>query len=115
MHFSAAYLIHRFFYRFWLFIFHWYIGSFLVISQQVFKILENFDRSLALRITLKNLFRPLYQDRTPVGFILGFIFRMLRVVIAAVIYFVVISVGIIVYLVWILIPVYIIIKGFFYE
>lgn len=87
----------------------------MVISHQTIEILEKFDRSLALRITLKNLFTPLYQDRTPVGYILGFIFRVLRVVVGAVIYFVVIVAGIAIYVIWAAIPIYVIVKGFLYE
>lgn len=108
MNFSLVYLASRLLYRIKEFLRHWYIGSFLVISHQVFNILEKLDRRLALRITLRNFLRPLYQDYSVLGYILGFFFRSWRIIIASVIYLAIIAVALAVYIFWALIPIYII-------
>ncbi len=113
MSFSLVYLGQRFVYRIWRFFHDWYAGGFRVIGGKVVSALETLDRTWAFRITLRNIFKPLYGDRSFLGSILGFFFRSGRLLAAGVIYLCVIAVGIAVYLGWAAIPLYIIDKGFF--
>lgn len=106
------YLINRFFYRLAEFLRHWYVKSFWIYSHFIISLLEKFDRRLALRVTLSHLFEPLYQDRTILGYILGFIFRSLRLILGMVIYALLIIAAIAVYFTWLLIPVYVIYRIF---
>lgn len=106
------YLFYRFLYRIAEFLRHWYIKSFWLYSHFVISLLEKFDRRLAFKITLSHLFEPLYQDRTIVGYILGFIFRSLRLIVGIVIYALLIVAAIAIYLVWLTVPVYIIYRIF---
>jgi hypothetical protein len=76
------------------------------------EVLGALDRTWALKITVRNLFEPLYQDRTILGFILGFIFRIIRAVIGTVVYGFVSIVFVLVYGVWAIGPIYIIYWGF---
>jgi hypothetical protein len=66
----------------------------------------------AVRINFHYLFHPLYQDYTFVGRILGFFFRSTRIGIGAVIYAVVIIVGVALYFLWILLPLFAIYRAF---
>lgn len=100
------YLIGGFFYRILEFFEHWYVRSFRIYSHSAISILEKLDRTLAWKITLVNLSQPLYQDRSAIGYILGFIFRLLRLLIGAVVYSLVIAVIVIIYAIWLAIPVY---------
>ena len=109
---ALSYLFGRFFYRIWLFLSDWYIGSFRLIWRKTIDLLESLDRTLAVWITFKNLFQPLYQDRTFTGRILGFLFRSLRVLIALALYAAVLAVGIIIYGIIFVIPIYILYWGF---
>lgn len=112
MSFSLIYLIQRFFYRIFEFLRHWYVGSFLTISHWLINALESLDRYFALRITLKNLFKPLYQDYTLIGYTLGFIFRFWRALFSGIIYFFVILFFIAIFLAWAGIPIYIVYRGY---
>jgi hypothetical protein len=103
-----SYLINHFFYRLVEFFRHWYLDSFKIYSHFVISLLEKFDRRLAFRITLKYLFQPLYQDRSVIGYILGFFFRTSRLMIGGIIYFFIIVAALIVYLIWLMILPYII-------
>lgn len=108
MNFSLVYLGNRFFYRIFDFIHDWYLGSFLYIGRHTINFLESLDQAFGLRVTIRNIFEPLYQDHTIVGHILGFIFRSLRILIAAFIYFFVASLAGTIYFIWALIPIFII-------
>ena len=66
---------------------------------------EHLDRKLAWKVTLKNLFQPLYKDYTPVGYVLGFIFRSIRVIIASFIYVILFFVAVFVYFIWVATPI----------
>ena len=112
MNFSLVYLVNRFFYRIFDFGRDWYIGSFLYIGRHTINFLESLDQIFAWRITLKNLFQPLYQDHTIVGHTLGFIFRSLRMIIGGIIYLFIFIIAAAIYLAWIAIPIYVVYAGF---
>jgi hypothetical protein len=86
----------------------WYVGSFFLLSRLASHIFRVLDRNLALRINLHHFFEPLYQDRTVIGYILGFIFRSLRLLIGLVSYFVLFVAFVLIYVAWCLIPVYLV-------
>jgi hypothetical protein len=65
---------------------------------------------LAFKITLKHLFEPLYQDRSFIGYVLGFIFRSGRLIAGALFYFILLAFAAAVYLIWLAVPVFIIFK-----
>src|SRR3989344_1866218 len=111
MGFSLVYLMNWAGYRILEFFRHWYINAFLYISRKILGLLERLDRGFALKITARNFFRPLYQDYTVIGYVMGFFFRFWRVLIASLIYGVVIFLGAIVYFAWAAFPIYIFYKG----
>lgn len=114
MSFSLVYLANRFLYRVTAFLRHWYINAIFVISHKTMNILERLDRRLALKITLRNWFRPLYQDYTFIGYVLGITFRTWRVISGAIIYLIVIIAAVAVYFIWAAIPFWIIYRGIKY-
>ena len=94
------YLTTKFFYRLQEFLEHWYWGGFKIFSHFSISVLERLDKIFALRINLRYIFRPLYQDRSVLGYILGFFFRSGRIIAAGVIYLVVVAVTLLAYLSW---------------
>ncbi len=101
---SVLYLATRFLYRLTQFLNDWYVASFSALAHRATSILERYDRSLALRVTLRHMFEPLYQDRSVIGYILGFIFRTVRICIALVAYAIVILVFVTIYALWASVP-----------
>lgn len=108
MAYLPIYLLTRFVYRLQEFLEHWYVGGFKVISHKAVAFLEELDRTFALQITLRYIFEPLYQDRTVLGYILGFIFRSGRIILAFIIYLIVITFFAAAFLAWALFLPYII-------
>ncbi len=109
---AFPYLFGRAVYRIKLFFSDWYVGGFRLVSSRTIHVLESLDRTWALVITLRNIFEPLYQDRTFTGRILGFIFRSVRIVIGASLYVVVIAFACFLYFLIAVAPLYIVYWGF---
>lgn len=112
MDFAFTYIISRFFYRIAEFLRHWYVVGTYRYSDFVMSGLRRMDRTLAWRITLKYLFKPLYGDYSALGYVMGFMFRLMRLLVGGVIYLVVFVVALFVYLLWLLLPAYLVVKIF---
>ncbi|OGG42876.1 hypothetical protein A3G50_00590 [Candidatus Jorgensenbacteria bacterium RIFCSPLOWO2_12_FULL_42_11] len=110
---ALVYFGNRFIYRIGEFIRHWYKDGFFFFFRRLVDFLERLDRYFALRVTFHYLFQPLYQNYTFVGYVLGFIFRSIRVGIAGFVYFWVILSWMGLYLLWAFIPLGIIYKIIF--
>lgn len=65
---------------------------------------ERVDRVVALRMTAKYIFHPLYKDYSVVGRVVGFIFRTLRIIIGVVVYAVLGIACLGVYAAWVALP-----------
>jgi len=107
------YLFNRFLLRITEFLKHWYFDAFKIYSHFIFSLLERVDRKLAFKITLRNLFQPLYQDESFIGHILGFCFRITRLASGGFIYLILITIFILLYLAWVAVPFYILFKIFY--
>jgi hypothetical protein len=105
MDFAPVYLVQRFFYRIADFFHHWYIDGSRYLGHRFFLILQAVDQVFAIKITILHFFEPLYRDYTIIGRILGVIFRTARILIAGVIYLLLGSIFLVIYLLWVLLPV----------
>ena len=108
---AFIYLAKRFFYRIVEFLRHWYVKSLRYYSNFSLNQFERLDRFFALKITLKNLFQPLYKDYSPIGYILGFGFRVSRVFAASVVYLLILLILVFLYLVWVFFPIFAVVKA----
>ncbi len=102
--FALGYLFHRFFYQIFHFVKHWYVGGSRIIAHAFISTLESADRSFAVKITFSHFFEPLYKDYSIIGRILGFVFRLGRVVIGLVAYAAIAVVFAVAYCAWIAVP-----------
>ncbi|MEK7651220.1 MAG: hypothetical protein AAB377_01680 [Patescibacteria group bacterium] len=111
---ALAYLIQRFFFRVVEFLRHWYIKSFKIYSNFVFDQLQKMDRTLAWRVNVRYLFQPLYKDYSIIGYVLGFILRIGRLLGISIIYLVVFLFVIVAYVIWLMIPIAIVLRIFYF-
>ena len=91
---------------------HWYFYGFLKAINWSYNVLERLDRNFALRVTAKNLFQPLYQDYSAIGYLWGFIFRTARIFTGLVIYGIFIILSSAIFILWALLPPYVIYQIF---
>jgi hypothetical protein len=110
--FAPIYLIQRFFFRVSDFFHHWYADATKILIHRFILFLRGIDQSIALRITLKYLFTPLYKDYTIVGRVVGPIFRIFRALIGIVIYAILSAIFAALFVAWLLIPPFIIFSVF---
>ncbi|MDP1689067.1 MAG: hypothetical protein Q8L47_02965 [bacterium] len=110
--FALVYILKNIFSQTAEFFTHWYIGGYRAISRHLIDFLEELDRTIAFRITLHYFGAPLFQDRTIIGYILGFVFRSFRLLLGGLFYIVVIALAICIYIAWAGIPLFIIYKIF---
>jgi len=104
MEFAPVYLLYRLFYLPVIFLHHWYIDGSRAFGHALIATFERVDETIAIRVTLKHYFQPLYKDYSIVGRILGIVFRSGRIVIGLVVYLAIAAVFIGAYLAWVLIP-----------
>lgn len=104
MNFALVYVFYRLLYRVWDFFHHWYFDSSRKFAHYFLSLLEQIDQVLAIRVTLKYFFQPLYKDYSILGRLLGVIFRSGRILIGLVIYIFIMLIYLAVYLAWLAIP-----------
>ena len=97
-------------YRVLEFLIHWYPDSFRFAGGKFMDLLKDWDKTLALRITVRHWLQPLYQDRTFIGYILGPIFRTGRIVVALAVYLLAAGLAALLYAIWLIIPPFVIYK-----
>jgi hypothetical protein len=107
-----VYLGERFLFRIADFLRHWYWGSARVYFNFILDRFHGLDRVLAFRITLRHLFEPLYGDYTLIGRLVGLPLRLLRLAVAGLVYLVLGGAAILVYLAWLVLPVYLVARVF---
>lgn len=104
MNTAPSYLFKRFFYRIKEFLRHWYVKSARLYWHFVISKLEKLDYTLAWKITIKNLFNPLYKDYSIIGYVLGFVFRLFRLLFSSAIYAAIFIFAASLFIIWALIP-----------
>lgn len=104
MDFALVYLLRRAVYRFGNFFHHWYVHGTRNLLHCFISVLEKVDRAVAIRVTIRYFFQPLYKDYTVLGSILGIFFRSGRISIGLLAYALLAAAFLLVYLGWILLP-----------
>ena len=107
-----AYIAVRFAERFLGFFDHWYRGGTRFFWTRTMGVFSALDGTFAVALTVRHLFEPLYQDRTFIGYVLGFIFRVLRVALGLLTYLIVAVVALALYIGWTLLPAFSMYKVF---
>ncbi len=108
-----AYLLSRLAYRFTAFFRNWYVGGSRRYAHAALNFFEILDRGFALKITLRHLFKPMYGDYSAVGYALGFLFRLVRLITGLMVYIIAAGCWILIYIVFAVFPIVFILSPFF--
>ncbi len=92
---------------------HWYLDGFFAVVRTVARALGALEKSLALKVNLYFFFEPLYQERNIYGYVIGFLYRSLKLLLGGFLYAVIVVVGVAAYLLWAAIPAYILYRIFY--
>ncbi len=95
----------------------WYLRSFPWAWEHYISTLASFEAQIAVQSTWKNIGKPLFQDYTFQGKIIGFFFRLFRILGGLFLYAVIGIIYAALYLLWILLPILSIVSilGFFFA
>jgi hypothetical protein len=88
----------------------WYWGGFVFFNTFFREMMRRIDTVFALKITIRNFFVPLYNDRTILGYILGVVLRSARIIVSVPIYVCVWVISVGCALVWMGIPLFLVYK-----
>lgn len=100
------YLAERFYRSVADFLTHWYVGGFRYFFRQAMIFLRSLDRTFAVRVNVRNIFEPLYQDQSFIGHVFGFLMRSTKIIIGSSIY-VILMIGVsVIYVLWASLPFY---------
>ena len=99
------YLFRALLFHIFLFFKHWYSDALFVVYGAFLYVVRVLEKRLALRVNLHFLFKPLYQEYNVVGYVIGFLFRGVRIIFAGLVYCVLVVLALAVYVVWAAIPI----------
>ena len=102
--FAIFYLANRFLFRVVDFFHHWYVDGSKFFLTQFLNYVRTLDKTLAMKVTFRHLFEPLYKDYTIVGTFLGPIFRVGRVLFGVVLYGLIGILALVLYAAWVFAP-----------
>ena len=108
----ASYLVTQLGRRVSLFFVRWYVSFSKRFWGRVLDIASDLDRTFAIKINARLWLQPLYGDYSPVGRIIGPIFRTLRIFFGFVAYFFIFVFAAFLWVLWLLIPPYILLNAF---
>lgn len=83
---------------------YWYVESFNRFLDALEDTIHTLDSSFAIKDTAKNIDKPLFQDYTTQGRIIGFLLRLGRILIGLLIYALASLAYLVFYIVWLLFP-----------
>jgi hypothetical protein len=104
------YLFHCTTFRLGTFLHHWYVKSMRLYWDAVLNHTSSIDYYLAWRITARNLLTPLYGDYSFLGYLVSIPLRIVRPIAGAVVYCFVFMIAAAIYLTWLAIPVYALVR-----
>lgn len=108
-----VFLLKTLYFRIVYFFRNWYLGGFYWFKGKGQRLIRNLENNLSIKINLRYMFQPLYQEYNIYGYVLGFIFRFIRVVLGSVLYLLIILFFGILYIIWALIPIFFVYKAVF--
>ena len=88
------------------FFYDWYIKAPKAYWEKTKGSFKSWERQWALVITIKNWLTPLYQDYTPVGYIMGVIVRTGRIFLGIVFYIFFFAIALFLIFLWLILPFY---------
>jgi len=86
----------------------WYGRGFLNFSLGVLNFIKNQEKSLALFIWIKNIFKPMYGQTDWQGVLVSIFMRIIQIIFRSIVMLVVILFSLLFILIWLLLPIFVI-------
>jgi len=82
----------------------WYLHAPRHFFEAYLKAVDFFEANLAVKDTARNLNKPLYQDYSYSGRLVGFLIRLVRITLGLILYFLIAIAYLLGFIVWVLFP-----------
>lgn len=82
----------------------WFIKGPFWFWQRCLITLENFEGIFAVRLMLKHIAEPIFQDYSRAGRMIGVLIRLLRIVVGIIFYLAIILIFIFLAIIWLILP-----------
>ncbi|MFN7088324.1 MAG: hypothetical protein ACK4NX_00650 [Candidatus Paceibacteria bacterium] len=110
---AINFAIYQGLYRFFHFFYRWFIEASLDFWSWVLEYARALDKTFAILINVKLWLQPLYGDYSPVGRIIGPVFRTIRIFLGAISYAIFFGIAFLLWIFWLSIPIFIVFKILF--
>ncbi|PLX27908.1 hypothetical protein C0583_01570 [Candidatus Parcubacteria bacterium] len=84
----------------------WYSQGLYYFSKKLILFLSNMQKSLALWVWIKNIHRPMYQQKDWQGRLISFFIRIVQIIVRALAMLVWLLVCLLLFLAWVAVPIY---------
>lgn len=111
--FALSYIVVSAARRVYMFFYGWYVRGAIRFTHGTVNFLESLDQTFAIKTTWQHFGEPLYQDRSIVGYVMGFFFRSGRILMGGFMYILIIIGAALLFAVWSALPLYLIYKIIF--
>lgn len=106
----AVYIVKSFLFNIVLFFKHWYVDGWYWVYGRVLRALRVIEARIGMRVHIRFLFVPLYQEYNIFGYVIGFLFRIFRIGLGTVLYGCIAVFGALLYMVWAAIPLVLVLR-----
>ncbi len=100
----SAKILTEFFLKFVYFPFWWYFGGLILLIKALLRFLLNRQKSLALFVWIKNIFKPMYGQYDWQGVLISIIVRIFQIIIRGIIMIFWIALSGAIFLFWLALP-----------
>jgi len=109
----VLYFLENIYWFFFGFLKHWYVDAPKKFFHIFLNFLQDADSFFAWRITIRNIFEPLYGDYSFIGYVLGFFFRFVRFIVGSISYLFLFLMALFCIFAWCVVPPLLLMFGIF--
>lgn len=86
----------------------WYTRGLLMFARNILVFLQNEEKSLGLFVWMRNIFTPMYGQTDWQGLLISILVRIIQIIFRSIMMFIITVFAFIVFLLWIIIPLFIV-------
>jgi hypothetical protein len=83
----------------------WYGRGFFIFLLSIFNFVKNQEKSLALLVWMKNIFKPMYGQTDWQGILVSIFIRIIQIIFRSIVMLVVILIALFLIIAWLLLPI----------
>ncbi len=86
----------------------WYGKGFFIFALNIINFIKNQEKSLALLVWMKNIFKPMYGQSDWQGILVSIFMRIIQIIFRSIVMLVVLLIAFILVVVWLVLPIFVV-------